>query len=103
MPSKKSYHDNFIVAVKILMANEVLDSNKSAAEFLGISYMSLWKIMDGTNKPTVDQGIVLCIKGNFSANWMFLSKGEVYYQTALELSKVSKKLSSIEQLLKNQS
>jgi hypothetical protein len=100
MPPKKSYHDNFIAAVKLIMADQVLDSTKAAAEYLGINYMSMWKIMDGTNKPTVDQGILLCIKGNFSANWMFLSKGEVYYQEALTLTKMSKQLDSIDKLIK---
>jgi hypothetical protein len=95
MAVKKSYHDNFIAAIKILMANEVLDSTKAAAEYLGISYMSMWKIMDGTNKPTVDQGVVLCKKGGFSANWLFLSKGEMYYKDALNLIKISNRLDFI--------
>ena len=95
MLKERTYQENFIAAVKMVMANEVLDSTKAVAEYLGISYMSLWKVMDGSNKPTVDQGILICKKGGFSANWLFLNVGEIYYKQELELTKLMKELKSI--------
>lgn len=71
MASKeKTYHQNFIAGVKLLMADQELTSVKEAAGHLGISYMTLYKVMDGTNRPTIEQVILLCEKAGFSADWV---------------------------------
>lgn len=66
----KTYHQNFIAGVKMLMADRELTSLKEAGTLLGISYMSLYKVMDGTNKPTIEQILLLCEKSGFSADWI---------------------------------
>ncbi len=66
---------NFITGIRHLMADQGLDTVKAAATFLGVKYMSLHKIMDGTNSPTVAQCITLCEKAGYSANWLLLNMG----------------------------
>lgn len=92
-----TYHQNFITAIRQLMADKPeLDSVKAAAAYLGIAYMSIHKIMDGTNRPTADQGIILCNKGGFSANWLFLNKGEEKMADAATLVEIKKLMKKIE-------
>lgn len=92
---QRTFHENFIAAVKQVQANESLNSMQAAAEFLGIAYMTLYKIMDGSQKPTVEHGIAICKKGGFSANWLFLNKGEIYYNDEVEAEKINKNLKSL--------
>jgi hypothetical protein len=94
------YHKNFIEGIKLLMASEELINMKEVATFLGIAYMSLWKIMEGNNKPTVEQCVILCTKGKFTANWMFTNKGpktvteELNFKLVLnKIEELNKKLS----------
>lgn len=97
--NQNTYHENFIEGVRIFMAVNKIDSIKSVYPVLGIAYMSLCKIMDGSNKPTVDQGVLLCNKCGYSGNWLFLSKGEMYYQKELESMKISKELKALRELI----
>lgn len=90
--TEETYRDNFIKGVKIVMANANLDTLKDAAEHLGINYMTLYKIMGRNNFPTVDQCVTLCLKGGFSANWLFLNKGSKEMGEVLTLEKIYRKL-----------
>lgn len=96
MPKKqRTYQDNFIAGVRELQAKNDLDSTQAAAEFLGIAYMTLYKIMDKSQNPTVEHGILLCKKGGYSANWLFLNKGEIYYNDEVEAEKINQNLKSL--------
>lgn len=95
----KTYHEKFIEAVRFMKAEHNLSSDKDAAVFLDIKYMSLYKILDGSNKPTVEQGISLCNKCGYSANWLFLNKGERLYDETIQMEKVIKELKEIKALL----
>lgn len=93
------YHLNFIEGVRLMMASRQLESLKDAAEFLGVPKLSLYKIMDGTNKPTADQGILLCQKGEFQANWLFTNTGKSTGDEAPDLSVIHEQLKEIKKLL----
>lgn len=93
MSPLEQYHKNFIKGVKLLMAeNENLPGIKEVADFLEISYMALYKIMDGTNRPTAELGITLCKKAGYSGNWMFLNKGVAKFEDQATLNKILKKI-----------
>lgn len=88
-----SYHKNFITAVRLLMAErEDLSTTQQVADWLEIKYMALYKVMDGTNRPTVDLCVRLCEKGGFSANWLFLNKGDRDLKTQASLNKIMRLL-----------
>jgi transcriptional regulator with XRE-family HTH domain len=93
------YQKNFIAGIKLLMADNELINMKEVAAYVGISYMSLWKIMEGANKPTVDQCLLLCKKADYSANWLFLNIGPKTISEELSLSLVFKKLDEIKKKL----
>ena len=86
--AKKSYKDNFIAGVKILMADAQLENYKIAALHIGIAYMSLYKIMDGTRSPTIEQCITLCEKAGYNANWLLMGKGEMYLSKQMTLDEI---------------
>ncbi len=92
---QKIYQENFIEGVRMFMAMNNTDSVKAVASILGITYMSLYKVMDGSNKPTVEQGIILCNIAGYSANWLFLDKGQIYYSNEMESIKISKELKAL--------
>jgi selenophosphate synthase len=96
---QRTYQENFIAGIKLLMAEEQLKDIKEAADFLNIKYMTLYKIMDGTNKPTVDQGILLCNKAGYSANWLFLNKGEILMDTEKTLNDLFKDIRDLKSKL----
>ena len=77
------------------MAKEGISNNKEASKLLGVNYMAFYKVMDGTNKPTADLGILLCKKAGYSANWLFLNSGEVYYQDEVDIGKLMKEVKSL--------
>jgi hypothetical protein len=82
------YATNFKKAAKILMAEKDLDTIGDLAEYVEIPKGSLYKIMDGSNKPTVEQCITLSKKGGFSLNWMLMGRGDMYMKTEATLSKI---------------
>ncbi len=90
-----TYQENFVRGIKLLMAEEGLKDTKAAADHLGLNYMTLYKIMDGTNKPTVDQGILLCKKAGYSANWMFLNVGEIMLEDEKTLATLFKEIRAL--------
>lgn len=92
---KNTYHDNFIEGVKRLIGSEKLDSVKKAASFLGIKHMTLYKVMDRTNKPTVEHCIILCDKAGYSANWLFLNRGEALIDTEVTMDKMMKEIKAL--------
>lgn len=53
------------------MPTEDLAEIKAVASHLAFAYMTLYKIMDGSRNPTVEQCTVLCEKAGYSANWFF--------------------------------
>jgi hypothetical protein len=90
------YKENFIAGIRHLMADHPeLDTVKAAAGFLGINYMSLHKIMDGTNSPTIAQCITLCEKAGYNANWLLLNQGEIYYKQEVNMEKLFAELKGI--------
>lgn len=97
MLTEKTYCENFTKAVRLIMAEAALDSVKDVSGHIGISYMTLYKIMNGNNKPTVDQIILVCLKGGFSPTWMLLNKGEKKIANALTMQKMANDLAVIKQ------
>jgi hypothetical protein len=73
----ETYQDRFIEALFHFMADKGLQDRKDLPEHLDISYMTLIKIIDRSQKPTVQQCVELCMKGGYSANWLFLGIGEM--------------------------
>ena len=96
---QKTYQENFIEGVRMFMVMNNTDSVKAVASILGITYMSLYKVMDSSNKPTVEQGIILCNIAGYSANWLFMNKGQIYYSQELESIKISKELKALRDLI----
>ena len=94
-----TYHSNFIKAARLLMANNNLETIKDISDYTGIAYQSLYKVMDGKNKPTTGQGITLCIKAGINANWLFLNKLPIYYEEEITMNKIAKKLTNLEKKL----
>lgn len=99
MLTEKTYHENFIKAIRLLMAEWGLESLKDVAGELGISYMILYKIMTKKSSPTIDQCIIVCLRGGFSANWMFLNKGQRQMNEITTMDKVIRRLANIENKL----
>jgi hypothetical protein len=89
------YQENFIKGVRTFMIDMKLDSIKEASDTLGMSYQTLYKIMDRTNKPTVDHGVNLCGKGGFDANWLFLNRGEMYQTKQATLNGIMREVQRI--------
>jgi len=92
MKKTNLYQNNFIAGVRMLMAKRDMESLKDAAVFLKINYQALYKIMDKSNEPRATHGITLCNKAGYSANWLFLNKGEIYFNDEVD------KLNIIEQI-----
>ncbi len=99
MGDQKTYHENFIEGVNRLAADQVGISLKAKADMLGMPPMSLYKIMDGSHKPTVEQCIQLCRIGNYSAGWLLLNEGEMTKKDQGTLDKLDKQLKEIKALL----
>jgi len=83
------------------MADRQLHTLKNAASHTGIAYMSLYKIMNGEQKPTVEQCILVCQNGGFSANWLFLGIGEMRLKEQISLNAIEVQLKELKTLLKN--
>lgn len=98
--NQKTYQENFIEGVRMFMAKNNTDSVKAVASILGITYMTLYKVLDGSNKPTVDQGILLCNKAGYSANWLFLDRLPIYYDEEITLKSIQKSIESINNRIK---
>lgn len=96
----RTYQENFIAGVKHWMAENNISNIKAAAIELKIGYMALYKIMDGTNSPTVDACIMLCKKAGYSANWLLLNKGEISINDEENLSKIFTELKELKRKLK---
>lgn len=72
-----------------------IDTLQKVAIFLDMGYMALYKVMDGTNNPTTDLCITLCRKAGYSANWMFLSEGHMYWEEQAQLNDIAKQIQKI--------
>jgi DNA-binding XRE family transcriptional regulator len=78
MPSKQpQYQINFNKALKQFMIDQEFETVKDAAGKLKIEYQTLNKIYTGGQEPRIKHCIILCNAGKFSANWMFLNKGDM--------------------------
>lgn len=82
---KENYQDRFIEGILFFMAEKGLQDKKELPKYLDIPYMTLIKIIDGSQNPTAQQCIELCNKAGYSANWLFLGIGEmkISFQSAL--------------------
>jgi len=85
-------HLNFIHAMRIWMADNRVDTIKEASELLGVNRVTMLKIMDGSQAPTTEQAINLCLKAGIDANWLFLNKGVKDYEEAMTLKEIAKAL-----------
>lgn len=97
--NKNTYPENFRKAVRHWMADNDLENVRKAAPLLNLTYMALYKIMDGTNSPTAEHGINLCRLAGFDANWLFLNIGEMYHQQTQSLYIMNRNIKEIKQLL----
>lgn len=99
-PKKRTYQENFIAGVKLWMAQKKIGNLKKAAPKLEMGYMALFKIMDGTNNPTVDVCIKLCKEAGYSANWLLLNEGEILLKDQENMSKIFSEIKNIKRRLK---
>lgn len=97
--NKSTYPENFRKAVRYWMADNDIGSIRQAAPHLNLTYMALYKILDGTNNPTVEHGITLCLKAGIDANWLFLNTGSMRFEESATLSRLSQEVTEIKQLL----
>lgn len=95
MTPEEKYHRNFIRGVRTWMANNEIDSIRGASTQLGMTYMALYKVMDGTNRPKVEHGCNLCQKAGISGEWLFMDRGEMYYDDSLQKASVLAELKAI--------
>lgn len=77
------------------MANNNIGTLQAASVELGIAYQSLNKIVAGPRFPTIEQCIILCEKGGYSANWLLLDMGEMQIGTQESLNSIAKAIRSL--------
>lgn len=99
MASAKTYHDRFIEAVLLLQAKLNLVNLKDISNELGINYMTLYKIMDKTNRPTVDQCITVIMRGGYDANWLFMGKGQKLASENISLKDIKAAILRVEAIV----
>lgn len=87
----EQFHKNFIIAInQVLVDNsEELKNVSDVAKWLNVGKVTLYKIMDNKQAPTVEQGITLCKKGGFNANWIFLNIGAMKMQEQVTLNDIA--------------
>lgn len=88
MAEKQSYQDRFIEALFHFMADHGLTDRKELPKYFDISYMTLLKIIDQSQKATIPQCIELCLKAGISANWLFLGIGDMNLQRQISLNEI---------------
>lgn len=81
------------------MAKKNWATVKEAAGHLVISYMTLYKIMDRKNKPTVEHGQLLCNKAGYSAEWLFMNRGEMYHEEISTMKQLIKEVQKLKNKL----
>lgn len=84
------YRDRYILAVKASMAEKGIETYKDIAPLIGITNLTLSAIMKGRQYPTVQHGIDLCKKYGYSANWLFLGKGDRFITSQATLDQILK-------------
>lgn len=94
------FHENFKKGVRMYMAEKGIEKLKEAAASLEINYMTLYKIMNSSNKPTIEQCVILCTKANYSANWLLLNRGEPKIKVEATLDKIYNELKALKNLKK---
>lgn len=77
------------------MAESDIDTYKDVGELLNISTQTLTAIFGSRQMPTVQQGIDICEAYGFSANWLFLGKGEKLMKDQATLEKIFARLQKI--------
>lgn len=95
----KTYQDRFIEAVIMLQSRFGLPNLKDIAVELDINYMTLYKIMDRSNRPTVDHCVTILVRGGYDANWLFLGKGGKIASENTTLKEIKSSLTRIEATL----
>lgn len=94
---EQSFIENYTKGVKMLIAEKDFGSIKDAAEFLGMKQMTLYKIITGVNRPTAAQGINLCMRTGYSANWLFLDMPPMKQADLTDLSEIKRFMKIIEE------
>lgn len=82
----EKYRERYLQAIKTEMAIRSIEYFKDIAEEIGSTDKTLSAISSERQMPTVQHGIDLCLKFGYSANWLFLGKGEqkMKYQASLD-------------------
>ena len=75
MSPTEQYHQNFISAMFQIMSFGM--NQAQFAEWLGVNRVTIYKITERKQAPTVEHGITLCKKAGIDANWLFLNKGSL--------------------------
>lgn len=70
------------------MANEEVSEYKDISKIMDLAPRTLIAIMNNVQFPTTQQGIDICRQFGFSANWLFLGKGETYLKQQATLDKI---------------
>lgn len=104
MPKAKELVDtpwskNYIAAIKILMAETGIDTQKDMAEYMRLPYITFYKIMNREQNPTIEHCVQLCLKSGLNANWLLMNKGERKIKDATTLAEIKKFMKSIDEKL----
>lgn len=94
------YRANFLKGISAYQVdNPDLTDDKAVGEAIGISHLTIYKIRNKVQLPTVEQAINLCKKGGFNANWMLMNKGDMYLKKQNSLDDITKMLKEMQQAL----
>jgi DNA-binding XRE family transcriptional regulator len=76
MSDVDKYRERYLQAIRLEMAERNIELQKDIAPLINTTEQTLSAIASGRQNPTVQHGIDLCRKCGYSANWLFLGKGE---------------------------
>ena len=74
MKPTEQYHSNFLKVMERIMYEQGMNQTEFAA-WLGVNRVTVYKISERKQAPTLEQGITLCLRTGIDANWLFLNKG----------------------------
>ncbi len=89
------YRQRYIQAVRIAMADSHIELYKDIAPKINSSHQTLSAIIAKRQYPTVQHGISLCAKYDFSANWLFLGKGKERIEDQNTLDQIMKAIKNL--------
>lgn len=82
--TSEQYQQNFITAMFRVMAEARMNQSEFAA-WLGVNRVTIYKIVERQQLPTVAHAIALCEKAGIDANWLFLNKGVLTIRLASKI------------------